>query len=80
MKRFLTIFLALSFIFSSMPVPTGYAEPTDRETIFERTGDWLATFGKTASEKRLILTRRKARRAHDRLERMARSANREPLL
>ena len=66
MKKLLTLFLALLFITSTMPVYGQYSSQAyggnKDETTFNRITDWFATVGKSQEEKYLIKHKRRTAR------------------
>lgn len=81
MKKIMVFMLVLTMfvgVFSACAAPKGskgasetaYEHASD-EAIFSRVGDWFATRGKSADEKKAILSERKAKRAADKVKKEA---------
>jgi len=72
MKRIIAMAVILSLVLISTPVfaakgqrgaSSKAMEKASDEAVFHRVGDWFATVGKPDTEKKAILTERKAKRA-----------------
>ena len=85
MKKVVAFLLAIVFLIGIAPVHAApgrkgasdkaYEHASDN-AVFNRVGDWFATRGKSAEEKKAVLTERKSERAAKRAEKEARKQKR----
>lgn len=87
MKKILAAILVVLFTATSVPVyaaPFGEKGPSSTavenassDSVIDRVGDWIATRGKSQSEKDQILLQRRTERAAKRVQKAAENAQKE---